>query len=318
MKKIKLKLLPLLAVLAAFVITSCGKDDAISAVLPSVTVTATVDGEALASGDDVSVGSAVVLNISVSAPGGVNGLDVNGTSYSRTDLGADAGDTSGSLILNITAPTVDQIGNTATFEMEAVDDLGQTSATVTFTYNIIAAPSPDVNSWSAVLLGAQGNAEEGFYDAMTDTEYSYAQARDASGVDGSPIDLAYYYGNTNKNTIAAIDDAGLNNVYTAVSLPIEGIFGTRNATRFLSSTLSATEFEAISTNAELETAASFEVAGSSSSTELVLDQVIAFKLDEARGGDYGLIRISSIDDTNGNGTITIEVKVPGEEAPATN
>lgn len=316
MKKMKMKLFPLVCLLAAAVITSCGKDDEPVAAAPSVSVTATVDGEALTNGGDVTVGSEVSLKITVTAPGGVNGLTVtSGTqvnTYNRSELGAVSGDTSGELTLNISAPTEADIDGTASFQFEAVDDLDQTSSVVTFTYTVIAAPSPDVNSYTAVLLGAQGNSEEGFYDAQSNTRYTYAEARDASGTESSPIDLAYYYGNTNKNSIAAIDDSGLNAVYSSVSLPIQGVFGTRNSTRFLSSELSAEEFEAISTNAELEEAAAFEVSGSSSSTELVLNQVIAFKFDEDRGGGFGLIHIASIDDTNGNGTITIEVKVAGE------
>ncbi|WP_425392807.1 hypothetical protein [Ekhidna sp.] len=313
----KLKLLPILGLFVAAAMTSCGGDDEPTAAAPSVTVSASVDGDALASGEDVTVGSAVQFDISITAPGGVNGLNVTSgtqtTSFSRSDLEAEAGDTQASITLETDLAVEADIGGTVSFTFEAVDDLNQT-ATATFTYMIIAAPSPDVSSYTAILLGAQGNSEEGFYDAQTNTRYTYAGARDASGVNSSPIDFAYYYGNTNENSIAAIDDDGLNAVYTSVGLAIEGNFGTRNSTRFVSSTMSAEDFDAISTNAELEEAAAFEVNGNSSATQLVVDQVVAFQFDEDRGGDFGLIRISSIDDTNGNGTITIEVKVPGEES----
>lgn len=305
MKRITQNLL--LAVFASLLIFSCGKDDEPTAAAPSVTVSATIEGTAVTSGSDVTAGSSIIVTVDITAPGGVNGLDVNGTSYSRTQLGAEAGDTQASITFNAQVLGSDLVGSSVIWEVEAVDDAGQVSATVTFTVNVT---SPAVNAYSAVLLGAQGNANEGFYDALTNTRYTYANARDASGVNSSPIDLAYYYGNTNQNTIASIDDSGLHNVYNSVSLPIEGIFGTRNSTRFLSSSLSATEFADIATDADLETAASFEVSGSSSITQLVADQVIAMQLDADRGGAFGLIRVVSIDDTNGDGTITIEVKMP--------
>ena len=299
----------LLLTAASLFIFSCGEDEEPTFAAPSVSVSATVDGSPVASGADVAAGSEIVISATVTAPGGVNGLTQGTQSYSRTELGADPGDTQGSITFQPQLLGADLAGQTVSWEFQGVDDAGQLSETVTFSVNVL---SPAVNAYTAVLLGAQGNAEPGFFNALDGTRLSYAEARDASGVDGSTVDFAYYFGTMNENTIASIDDAGLNAVYDAVSLPIDGIFGTRNSTTFLSSTLSATDFEGVNNNAALATAAEFEVAGSSSITELQVDQVIAFKFDDDRGAGFGLIRVASIDDTNGNGTITIEVKVAGE------
>lgn len=304
MKRITQNLL--LGIFTSLFIFSCGKDDDPVAAAPSVSVTATVDGTTITSGSDVLVGSTVSFAVTITAPAGVNGLDVNGTSYSRSQLNAEAGDTQASVTIT-SELGANALGASVVWEFEAVDDANQVSSVVTFTVNVT---SPAVNSYTAVLLGAQGNTNGGFYDALTNTIYQYAGARDASGVESSPIDLAYYWGANDNNTLAAIDDAGLNSVYSSVELPIEGIFGTRNSTRFLSSSLSATEFGDVATDSDLATAAEFEVAGNSSVTALVVDQVIAVKLDSDRGGSFGLIRVVSIDDTNGDGTITIEVKMP--------
>ncbi|WP_421763307.1 hypothetical protein [Ekhidna sp.] len=323
MKKIKLKLLPIVCVLAAFVITSCGKDDAISAVLPSVTVSATVDGEALASGEEVAVGSAVVLNISVSAPGGVNGLDVNGTSYSRADLGADSGDTSGSLALNITAPTVDQIGNTATFEIEAVDDLGQTSAVVTFTYDIIAAPSPDARPYTAVLLAAPQDdsgvkSSLTFFSTNTGDRYSMDQVNDTSDPLSADIDFGYFYGSGTGGTAATLSDPA--------SYPFDygqSAWGTRNSTTFRRTSLNAAAFNEVTTFADIDDVyEAAEAADTDPGIEsgLVEGEVLAFATDASKSGGSkrGLILVNSIAAGDGpTGEISLEILVQ-EEITTTN
>lgn len=173
----------------------------------------------------------------------------------------------------------------------------------------VAGVVSSVNTYTTVLLGGQGNSNEGFYNAFSNVKYNYAQARDASGTDGSPVDLAYYFGNTNKATLAAIDAGGLHAVYNAVGLPIEGIFGTRNSTRFRVTDLSPQQFGGIILDAQLAQAAASELNTNNSATELQAGSVVAFTLDDDRGGYVGLIRVVEIDDTNGEGTITIEVKV---------
>ncbi|MGM0581446.1 MAG: fasciclin domain-containing protein [Bacteroidota bacterium] len=172
----------------------------------------------------------------------------------------------------------------------------------------VAGIVSSVNTYTTVLLGGQGNAEEGFYGAINNMKYGYGAARDNS----ASVDLAYYFGNTNEATIAAIDDGGLNAVYTAVELPIEGIFETRNSTRFRVTDLAPEQFGGILLNSQLETAASSENNTNSSATNLQEGSVVAFTLDAARGAYVGLIRVVEIDDTNGEGTITIEVKVQVE------
>jgi transforming growth factor-beta-induced protein len=169
----------------------------------------------------------------------------------------------------------------------------------------VAGIVSSVNTYTTVLLGAQGNAEEGFYGSLNNVRYGYGAARDNS----ASVDLAYYFGNTNEATIAAIDDGGLNAVYTAVGLPIEGIFAARNSTRFRVTDLAPEQFGGILLNSQLEAAASSENNTNTDATNLQEGSVVAFTLDAARGAYVGLIRVVEIDDTNGNGTITIEVKV---------
>lgn len=311
MKKITRQLLVALTA-SAFVLASCGEDEDPLANGPVVSVSATLDGATLTSGSQVNVDSAITFSVSVTAPAGFNTLYV--LNENDNDILDPINSNTTGLTETETSASIDFLlgysnAGTAYINFVAVDDANQISDTVSYTFEILQP----VESYEAILLGAQGNAAEGFYDAQSNTRYAYAAARDASTVTESPIDFAYYWGQTNESSLAAIDDSGLNAVYAASVGAIEGIFGTRNATRFLSSTLSAGDFDAISNNSELSAAADFEVAGSSSVTQLVVDQVIAFQFDMARGGAFGLIKVSSIDDTNGNGTITIEVKVPGSD-----
>ncbi len=315
MKNVRQKLFSILAIATVVFVTSCGEDDSVTAEIPSVTVTATLGDEttSLSSGGEITAGESVIFTVNGTAPGGFNTLFVSGSgsiTINRNDLNLEAGATeTGPIVLDPIPTTAANAGSSALYNFVVVDELDQQSDTLKFSFSIV---SPDVETYEMVLLGAQGNTNEGFYNAKENIRYTYADARDASTVTSSPVDLAYYWGATNNSTIAALDDTGLDNVYTAVNLPISNIFGTRNATRFVSSNLTATEFDGVANNAQLESAAVFELGGESSATGLSADDVLAFEFAEARGGGFGLIKIVSVDDTNGNGTITIEVKVAGE------
>ena len=217
-----------------------------------------------------------------------------------SNLGLSNNETSGQFSVSISIPDA-AAGNTISLVLEVVDK-NNNLTTDKLVFNVLE----DINTYTQVLMGAQGNAEPGFYNAISNERFTYAQAREASTTTSSPVDFAYYWGATNSNTIAAIDDAGLDAVYESVNLPIQGIFGTRNSTRF--SKVDA-DFDAINSKSSLETAAFFEVGGKSSITGLAVNDVIAFQLDQARGGYFGLIKVVEINDTNGKGTITIEVKI---------
>jgi hypothetical protein len=277
--------------------TACDSETEMPLGGPSISVTTTP------SDATVEVNEAFSFVATVNAAAGFNTLriesfteagggtiDLTGykSEYTRNDLGLDAGATSATVEFT---PLSLPIAGEFTIRLLAL--------------SITSAP---ISNYTAVLLGAQGNAEAGFFDALKGERYGYAAARDASGTAGSVIDFAYYYGNTNKNTIAAIDDAGLNSVYSSVNLPISGVFGTRNATRFRVTNLSPGDFDAINNSAGLVEAADSELNVNTSSTQLSVGSVIAFELDADRGGYVGLVKVTQINDTNGNGTITVEVK----------
>jgi hypothetical protein len=311
MKKLFSKLFMVGALGGLTLLASCGgDDDEPTPAGPSIVVTTTpaaVDGVISMTTDDE-----LIISVNASTPGGFNTATLSGAvtvTETRTTLGIDAGATSADFSFD---PIVFNNAGTATITVTVIDDIivdgASQTTSETLTIEVTEAAIP-INSYTAVLLGAQGNAEKGFYNASEGIRYSYAEARDASTVTESPVDFAYYWGNTNKSTIAAIDNGGLNDVYTSVGLAIDGVFGTKNATRFLGLDLTAAEFDAIEDEEALLDAASFEVSGTGSVTGLAVGDVFAFKLDADRGGLFGLVKISTINDTNGTGTITIEVKV---------
>jgi len=194
-------------------------------------------------------------------------------------------------------PTI-SIGGAAVVSPDNVTGNGTVHAVAGFV-------SSNANSYSTVLLGSQGSNDPSFYNAVENERTGYAASRDAS----ASVDFAYYYGDTNEVSLGAIDSDDLNRVFSSVDLPIENIFETRNATRFQVTELSAAEFDGIVTNAQVAAVANSELTANSDATNLVEGSVVAFKLDDARGGLFGLIKVAEVNDTNGTGSITIDVKV---------
>ena len=304
MKNLFNKFLMVCAVFTTLIVFSC--NDGVEDLENQPTVDYTTNPASSNGQLEVTTADVVTLNITANTPLGFNVMRVTNSElqlnaeYTRTDLNLAAGTTTASASLEFTISTAGEY----TFEISAVDDennIGTAELTITVT-------SSPISSYSAVLLGAQGNANEGFYNAIDNERYTYGEARDASGVNSSPVDFAYYYGASNGNSIASIDDGGLNAVYSSVNLPIQGVFGTRNSTRFRVTSLSPADFDNIESGAQLVAAADSELNTNSSATQLSVGSVIAFELDADRGGNLGLIKVTQINDTNGNGTITIEVK----------
>lgn len=318
MKNLIKNSLTLLAVSSMIFLYSCGDDDTEEPgpVGPSITLSGDLYNQ-----DEFEVGDSVGLSVAFSTPGELSGFNYQVTinkdsadEQSQTkvfnspeDIGYTDTDVSGSFNFTLFEEIPENLeGKSVTVYFEIVDKADQLDS-VSWTFEVFAG----INTYEMVLLGAQNNSEAGFYDADANVRFTYAQARDTSGVESSVVDLAYYWGATNENTLAAIDDAGLNAVYEATNpdLSIEDNFGTRNSTRFVK--LEGVDFDDVQSSSQLINAASFEstTAGESSATMLEENDVVAFQLDADRGGKFGLIKIASIDDTNGNGTITIEVKI---------
>lgn len=302
MKRITQNLLFALA--GTLFLFSCGGDDEPTVDVPSVTVTATVDGTTISSGDEVVVGSTITFNVSITAPGGVNGLDVNGTSFSRTQLGAEAGDTQASFTITSTLEET-LLGATVTTSFEAVDDAGQVSTTVTFTVDVV---SPPVNSYSQVLIGGFLNSTLGsFYNAVENIVYT---SNDAT-TNAASVDLLFYYADTPGYTIAALDNAEAEATINSQTGGTLANFDPQNPTRF-KTFLTAPDFDAVSTIADLQNAyaGDADLSDQSRVTGLAQGNIFGFVLATARGQKVGIVRVTETTGSQGSDrAIEIEVKI---------
>ncbi|MBN2521486.1 MAG: hypothetical protein JXB17_13315, partial [Bacteroidales bacterium] len=147
-------------------------------------------------------------------------------------------------------------------------------------------------------------AAEGSSFASVDGEaYTRAEADAAQ----AKIDFIYYFGSTNKATFAAPNDESVNGV-GASSFDWTADWDPQNATKFKSSTLTTAEFDAITMDGAIVTAA--ENASESKITKMEADKVYAFitASTSENPSKMGLINIVSIDG-EADGTISIEVKI---------
>ena len=177
-----------------------------------------------------------------------------------------------------------------------VTDKGDLSVTVSV---VITVEGPgDIDTYTAVLMGAQSNLDYGSYlDASAGVVYK----QDGAETNPALIDIIYYYGVANLATLTAPDDVTVNG--GSGNLTLATGLTTKNATRFKEGVgISSSEFDAISDDSDIVEISSITL---SKVNELAVDDVIAFQTVDGR---KGLIKISAID-TGADGTITIQVKI---------
>jgi hypothetical protein len=305
MKKITKNLLPILGIVGLIFMTSCGKDEGVVATAPSISISASVDGSAIASGDNVEVGSSVAFAVTITAPGGVNGLTVNGTSYSRSELGAEAGDTQ-VIVTNISSGILAEtsIGLTAKYDFVAVDDLGQESEVETFTFVVVALPSPVAKAYGTTLLTppAGDGTTDTFFGIGNGTLYSHNDVTGTAEPVSANIDLGYYYGATDMASLSAPA------AYPSSVFDISA-WGTKKDTKLEVTTLDSEDFIGMSTvadvNAKLE-AITFETTGGNIETNLTAGKILAFKTADTEAIS-GFIYVEAITGTTGNNdSITLQ------------
>jgi len=154
----------------------------------------------------------------------------------------------------------------------------------TFTLN----PFISINTYSATLLGSLYNNTVGsFYSTSNGLVYTVNTA----ATNSSLIDLIYYYSGGNGATIGAADDSNINTAY-----PSTVSWATKNKTRFTTTSITASTFDAIVNDATIDALSSIsdtKVIG------LAEGNVFAFKTE---AGKKGLVKITSI--TKGLNTVT--------------
>jgi hypothetical protein len=190
-------------------------------------------------------------------------------------------------------------------EVEATDKKNNTSSSF-FTVKTFTPAVALLNTYTAKLLGAQYASTGSFFAASTGTVYTANDAKTNYDL----IDLVYYYGgSTNNATIGSPKDTLIQNAHNKT---IGFTAWTKyNETMFKSTTLTSSEFDAITDDSKLTTLTNFS---DSHQNNLAKDRVFAFKTEK---GKLGFVKITNI--TKGLntkqeqdfqfGTIEIVVKV---------
>ncbi|ELR70817.1 hypothetical protein C900_03425 [Fulvivirga imtechensis AK7] len=309
--------LSLFAVIGSVVLlTSCGDDDDGETLpnAPTMTVELASNSAGSISGNVITVnsGEKLIFDVDITAPGGFNTFRIErdgSVEFERTrnQLGLDLGTT--------VVPTISpEITYTAesdveiTLEFIAVDDVGTGQTAVeTFTIEVIATPS--VTIYEAFLLASPlgDGSSETFFSTTTGDKYSNSEVLGTGDDLSSEIDFGYYYGQTNKATLAGID------AYPTNIVDVDA-WDNQNITLFRTTTMTGAEFDAITEFDSDDISAEYEVgtAEAGSKTNLSAGTVLAFKTDATKtgGSKFGLLKVVSIVGTDGQGDgINIEVKV---------
>lgn len=165
---------------------------------------------------------------------------------------------------------------TARLEATITDKAGRTDA-VSFNITVEEA-GVKVVKHTNVELGSWNDAIGSFYGAKENSIFTVAEAFNNQAM----VDFVFYKGQTNMNTIAAPDDVSLNTILTFNM----GEWTTRNQTRFVMTSMTAAEFDAIG---DYYVFKEFEGnSGESKVINLEDGAVVQFRI---QAGAYGLIKV---------------------------
>lgn len=181
-------------------------------------------------------------------------------------------------------------------DFKATDKDGQ-SASIDIQITTEEAAGGPIDSFTMKVLGSYQSATGSSFASINGNVYTLAQAFNNQAI----IDLLYWYGASTLATIGAPDDDKANEVYTGVNgLPNWTV---KNATRFKTTTLTATDFDAVT-----DATPCIDNATGADQTRignLAVGNVFAFI---AVTGKHGLIKVVAIN-AGAAGDITIDVKV---------
>lgn len=289
----------LLFLAAPLVFTSCSEDEEPGASGPSINITSDQD----ISNDEFTgyVGDTLFLDIEVNAQAGFNNLTVLINGSSDTTFSRQEGQTVNTFETTYAYPLTDDGDFTLTFR--AVDDDNNQSTQI---ISVTAEDRP-VNVFTERLLYAP-DAEENnknFFSTNNGETYSINDVEKTANL-SSEIDFGYYYGATNKASLASPAS------YPAVVKDISD-WNFHNETLLRKTELSVSEFLENQNDIEfIETAFDEGTSGTDTGivTGLNVGDILAFELDDTKGNRRGLIRILDIEPgSDSNDFIEIEVIV---------
>ena len=270
------RLFLILTVAIATVFTSCKKDDDIVNPEPSIDFKGganyTATDVTINAGEQILVGFNAAYNVETGEELTNFKLVLTANNVSQTLIDSTLNSESFSTDINITFPEA----ASARLEATVTDKAGRTDA-VSFNITVEEA-GVKVVKHSNVQLGSWNDDIGSFYSAKENTIFTVPQAFDNQ----AKVDLIFYKGVQNANTISAPDDADL---ATIPSFNIAN-WTTKNQTRFVLTSMTAAEFDAIG---EYYMFTEFEGnAGDSKVINLEDGAVVQFR---TQTGAYGLIKV---------------------------
>lgn len=271
----KINFLLLLALFSGLItMTSCSKDDPLVDQNPSINLkggsTYTSADVTITTEDQIKVG--IIANYNASSKEKLTNLKItltsNNTPSTLVDSSFNAVTFDGDYLLSFGTPGTIRFLATVTDADGLKDETG-------FNITVVQA-GVSVKKKVDIELGSFNDSFGSFYNTAEELVYSVAQA----GQNQAKTDFGFYKGATNVNTIGAPDDADLIDVYNT------GSWTTKNQTRFIMTTMTVTEFDAIGTEHVFP---EFVDANATSKIDhLVSDKVLYFK---TQAGKRGYIKI---------------------------
>jgi hypothetical protein len=184
------------------------------------------------------------------------------------------------------------------FILKDKKDLGD-SLSLTITVEKTGGP---ITTYS-VEIGSHQSTSGSSFASTNGMVYGIADAKENATL----IDFLYYYGATNLATLAAPDNDAAATVFSGATTGL-ATWSVRNSTRFISTSLTEADFDAITDDLTIVEKATG--AADSDIKQLEQGDVVAFVTDSDKdgGSKMGLVKITSIV-TGASGTMQISVKV---------
>lgn len=192
-------------------------------------------------------------------------------------------------IVRDTIRTIGAITYTVTLE-------GEKGTAVTKSYKVTGIALPgglDVSSNARSLFGQTQDSASTYFMSLTDPFTPFTRGRVEIQSNKSSIDVGFYFGNTNKATLASPSDALLQSVYTYVPWSTVA----PKATKLFKTSLTAAQYDAIVTSnsdSAIIALAADVTSWGSAATNLTNGNVVLYQTAE---GVLGLIKVENLSGT---------------------
>ncbi|MCK9453007.1 MAG: hypothetical protein M0Q90_15035 [Bacteroidales bacterium] len=270
------RLFLILAVAIATAFTSCKKDDDIVNPEPTIDFKGganyTSTDVTINTGDEILVGFNAAYNMETGEELTNFKLTLTSNNIPQIIMDSTLKNKTFSTDVKITFPDA----GTARLEAKITDKAGRTAAV---SFNIIVEQAGvKVVRHTNVELGSWNDDIGSFYSAKENLIFTVPQAMENQ----AKVDFIFYKGVTNMNTITAPDDASLS---TIPSFRIDE-WATKNETRFVLTSMTAAEFDAIGDYYEFT-----EFEGNSGESKVINLEDGAVVKFRTQAGAYGLIKV---------------------------